>query len=354
MASGDGSPEETAQVLELEDLSGIDEAIASELQEAGYTTIEHVAAASPDGLATVDGINRAIAQRVQKETEGIDVSDGVAEEVAEIGAEMDEQRASTVDDESDPSARFDELEAIPGINGERAEALRSAGIESVEDVSKVDDEKLAAVDGISAPLAASIHSLIGDASEPAQDGEEETAESSPAADANPPAENSPAESPAPELPTDVFFDESANRYLLLVVGIFGTIGVGFLLAAFFANLAADESTGLAFVSMAVAMPVFTAPIIAAGTGALVALGLRVSTDQAAIVSGLGAFIGFVLVVLISFLATSRIGGHSGETSLLVTLEGIGDLSPELLAFGIGVAVTAMLMTGIVNWTIKSG
>jgi len=62
------------------------------------------------------------------------------------------------DDQSEPQ----ELEDISGVGESKAEALREAGFESIEDVKEADQDDLAEADGIGNALAARIKADVGD------------------------------------------------------------------------------------------------------------------------------------------------------------------------------------------------
>jgi len=62
------------------------------------------------------------------------------------------------DDQSEPQ----ELEDISGVGSSKAEALREAGFESIEDVKEADQDDLAEADGIGNALAARIKADVGD------------------------------------------------------------------------------------------------------------------------------------------------------------------------------------------------
>jgi len=62
------------------------------------------------------------------------------------------------DDQSEPQ----ELEDISGVGESKADALREAGFESIEDVKEADQDDLAEADGIGNALAARIKADVGD------------------------------------------------------------------------------------------------------------------------------------------------------------------------------------------------
>ncbi|SFC58376.1 LSU ribosomal protein L32E [Halobiforma haloterrestris] len=70
------------------------------------------------------------------------------------------------DEQSEPDAEAEdepqELEDISGVGESKAEALREAGYESIEDVKEADQDDLAEADGIGNALAARIKADVGD------------------------------------------------------------------------------------------------------------------------------------------------------------------------------------------------
>ena len=53
----------------------------------------------------------------------------------------------------------DDLESISGVGETKAEALREAGLETIDDIRRASQEELAEVDGIGNALAARIKAL---------------------------------------------------------------------------------------------------------------------------------------------------------------------------------------------------
>lgn len=147
-------------------------------------------------------------------------------------------------------------------------------------------------------------------------------------------------------PTDVLTSESGIRYLKYITGVFVAIGVGYGIGLLLFDVVASDDFGSdLFGLFAFLVPVFGAPIIGMVTGLMT--GLRLDTDEAsaALTSGVGAFVGYVamlivLVVFMSIIFSSGDGGGGGGDS--------GDMLLEMIAFGIGVATTAALTTFVVR------
>ena len=152
--------EETAE--ELTELGGVDEETADALREAGYETPEHLAAAEQDQLADVEGVSTALAARVKAEVDEIEVSDDVGADIEELSP--DEATADEEADEADDAVEepeFEELTDISGVGEAKADALREAGYETVEDVRGADQDELAEVEDVVMALAARIKADVG-------------------------------------------------------------------------------------------------------------------------------------------------------------------------------------------------
>jgi large subunit ribosomal protein L32e len=158
---------------ELTDLGGIDEAVAESLREAGFETVEHVAAADQAALQTVDGVSTALAARIKAETGDIEVSDEIDTAVADLGAEEESESDGTTEqtaddsdegdsDETDETAEITELTDISGVSEDRADALREAGYDSIDYIRGASQDELANVEGIGMALAARIKADVGD------------------------------------------------------------------------------------------------------------------------------------------------------------------------------------------------
>ena len=162
---------------ELTDISGIGEAKAESLREAGFESVADLETADQDDLATVDGISDALAARIKAEIGDLEVADEPDAEVEEeddadaegedAGAEADADTDDEDDTEADEADTDDEdvptgLAEIAGVGETKAESLREAGFDSVDDVRGADQSALADVEGIGNALAARIKADVGD------------------------------------------------------------------------------------------------------------------------------------------------------------------------------------------------
>ena len=143
---------------ELTELGGVDEETAEALREAGYESVEHVAAASQDGLQAVEGVSTALAARLKAETDEVEVSDDVETDIEDLGDDEDDETEADADEEDE----IEELTDISGVGDSKAEALEAAGFETVDQVRGADQEELAEVDGVGMALAARIKADVGD------------------------------------------------------------------------------------------------------------------------------------------------------------------------------------------------
>ncbi|WP_436935272.1 50S ribosomal protein L32e [Halovenus marina] len=156
--------EDDAEESGLTQLGGVDEEVATNLAEAGYETVEHIGAASQDQLTEVDGVSLALAARIKAETDELDVSDDVESEVAELepdDAESDDVEDSDADEEVEEPELTD-LTDISGVGDAKAEKLRDAGYETVDQVRGASQDELASIDGVGMALAARIKADVGD------------------------------------------------------------------------------------------------------------------------------------------------------------------------------------------------
>jgi large subunit ribosomal protein L32e len=147
--------ESESELTRLTDFTLVDEEMAVALRDAGYETVEHVAAATTEQLQHVDGVNRGIAGRLKVETEGIDPSHSVLETVKDIHESVTHQPESETEDQPD----FDSLTDIAIVDEQLATQLREAGYESVADLSLANTDDLAQVDGIPRAVAARLDAV---------------------------------------------------------------------------------------------------------------------------------------------------------------------------------------------------
>ena len=142
--------------------------------------------------------------------------------------------------------------------------------------------------------------------------------------------------------TDILSEQSGKRFIKYTVGVFAAVGLGYGVGLVLLDIIADDEAALVGM-FAMFIPVLGAPIIAMGTGLLTGLRLDADDRSAALASGVGAFIGFiVLLILIVIFAAIALDTGNGN--------GDGDLSGlfgALLAFGTGVGVTAAATTFVV-------
>jgi len=159
--------ENDEQAQELTDLGGVGEAKAQTLREAGYESVEHIAAASQEQLQDIDGISTALAARLKAETDEVEVSDDVEADIDEMGDDEeaeDEADAEAADEvaEDEDEDEIEELTDISGVGAAKAESLEDAGYDTVAKIKGASQDELADVDGIGMALAARIKADVGD------------------------------------------------------------------------------------------------------------------------------------------------------------------------------------------------
>ncbi|WP_158056031.1 50S ribosomal protein L32e [Halorussus halophilus] len=88
---------------ELEDISGVGASKADALRDAGFESVEDVAAADQDDLADVEGIGNALAARIKADVGGLEVEEDTEAEIEEDETEeAEEEPAEDVETELQP------------------------------------------------------------------------------------------------------------------------------------------------------------------------------------------------------------------------------------------------------------
>ena len=145
--------------------------------------------------------------------------------------------------------------------------------------------------------------------------------------------------------TDILSEASGKRFVTYVVGVFAAVALGYGVGLLLLD-ALEGTEGAVLGGIAFLIPVFGAPIIGMATGLLTGLRLDADRRQAALVSGVGAFAGFLvmLVILVVFAALVLNGNGNdanGDGSL-------SDIFGPLLGFGAGVGVAGAATTYVVK------
>lgn len=121
---GEATPPEDEQPVtdepdELTDISGVGDAKADALREAGFETVEDVTAASQDELADVEGVGNALAARIKADVGGLEVAEETEAEV-----EDEEPEADEADEDVETELRPRGLtEKTPELDDEKARLL---------------------------------------------------------------------------------------------------------------------------------------------------------------------------------------------------------------------------------------
>lgn len=105
--------------VELTDISGVGDAKADALQEAGFETVEDVKATEQSELADVEGIGNALAARIKADVGGLEVDE---ETEAEVEDETEELEADEEDVETELRPRG-LTEKTPELDDEKARLL---------------------------------------------------------------------------------------------------------------------------------------------------------------------------------------------------------------------------------------
>ena len=111
----DGAAE--PEITELTDISGVGDAKAEQLREAGFTSVDQVRGADQDELADVDGIGMALAARIKADVGDVEIAD-------EVEAEVEEEEQEAVDEAVETELRPRGLvDKTPELDDETARLL---------------------------------------------------------------------------------------------------------------------------------------------------------------------------------------------------------------------------------------
>ena len=86
----DESNDEAAEAQELTDISGVGDAKAESLRDAGFETVEDIRGADQSDLAAADGVGNALAARIKADVGGLEVETETEADVEEEGGEAAE------------------------------------------------------------------------------------------------------------------------------------------------------------------------------------------------------------------------------------------------------------------------
>jgi len=106
------------EYTELTDISGVGDAKAEALREAGFETVEDVRLADQSELAEADGVGNALAARIKADVGGLEVESDTEAEVEDEGAE--EESDEDVETELQPRGLADKT---PSLDDEAARLL---------------------------------------------------------------------------------------------------------------------------------------------------------------------------------------------------------------------------------------
>ncbi len=143
----------------LTDISGVGGAKADALREAGFESVADLQAAPQADLAAVEGIGKALAARIKADIGDVEVEDEAVEDEPESAAADAEEEPEPDVDEAEPDDR--DLVDISGVGEAKADALREAGYETIEDLQLAGQSELAEIEGIGNALAARIKADVG-------------------------------------------------------------------------------------------------------------------------------------------------------------------------------------------------
>ena len=106
------------EIQELTEISGVGDAKADALRDAGYDTVDHVRGASQDELADVEDIGMALAARIKADVGDLEVSE-------EADAEVEEEEPEAIDEEAETELQPRGLvEKTPDLDEREEELLK--------------------------------------------------------------------------------------------------------------------------------------------------------------------------------------------------------------------------------------
>ena len=150
------------EFTELTDVSGIGEGTAESLRESGFETVADLREATEAQLTEVDGIGNALAARIKADVGDVEPDEDVEADVTEESAADADETEADADEQAASVESYEELTDISGVSEEKAETLREAGFETVEDVARAEQSELTDVEGIGNALAARIQADVGE------------------------------------------------------------------------------------------------------------------------------------------------------------------------------------------------
>jgi large subunit ribosomal protein L32e len=106
--------------VELSDISGVGDAKADALREAGFETVEDVKAASQGELADVEGIGNALAARIKADVGGLEVEEETEADVEDTEPEAETEEPEAVETELQPRGLVDKT---PELDDEEVRLL---------------------------------------------------------------------------------------------------------------------------------------------------------------------------------------------------------------------------------------
>jgi large subunit ribosomal protein L32e len=140
----------------IEDISGVGATKAEALREAGYESVEDLEAASQSELAEIEAIGNALAARIKSAVGGLEIDEDTDADSEETAVEPSVPESEA--DADEPSA---DLEEISGVGPSKADILREAGYDAIEDLQAASQSELAEIEGIGNALAARIKADVG-------------------------------------------------------------------------------------------------------------------------------------------------------------------------------------------------
>jgi large subunit ribosomal protein L32e len=134
--AADEDDEDDEEIEELTDISGVGDAKAETLREAGFETVGDIRRASQDDLSAVDGVGMALAARIKADVGDLEVKEEVEAEVEE--EETEPAEADEVETELRPRGL---VEKTPDLSEEADRLLAQRRRESKPQFNRQDHHK---------------------------------------------------------------------------------------------------------------------------------------------------------------------------------------------------------------------
>jgi len=184
-----GDVEEEREIVTVAELPGLSERQIQLLRSAGIEMIEDLVALGEGQIAVIEGLSAEDANAIRK---AIEENVEVVDEDEAAGEEAQETEEAAVAEPAEPAVAAEPTEEpvevkvveeeissiaeLPGITEEQVAALRSNGLERIEDLLELGEAELAKLNGMTAENARAIRGLIEESVEVVEEEEGESSD----------------------------------------------------------------------------------------------------------------------------------------------------------------------------------